>query len=96
MRLGTLGWGSAFGGLSRVVGVAGVGTVSDLRPRPQNDAATDHLGEHRNTNREAHGQGRRLRRAKQNVLKVSFTPKNTKKTRIAYSLKAETIAKRQR
>ncbi len=39
--------------------------------------------------------GKRLRKAKQDVrVKVSFTPKNTKKTRIAYSPKAKTAAKK--
>ncbi len=39
--------------------------------------------------------GKQLRRAKQDVrVKVSFTPKNTKKTRIAYSPKAKTAAKK--
>ncbi len=39
--------------------------------------------------------GKRLRRAKQDVrVKVSFTPKNSKKTRIAYSPKANVAKKR--
>jgi hypothetical protein len=40
-------------------------------------------------------QGKRLRKAKRDVrVKVSFTPKNTKKTRIAYSSKAKAAKKR--
>ena len=39
--------------------------------------------------------GKRLRKAKRDVrVKVSFTPKNTKKTRVAYSAKAKTANKR--
>ena len=39
--------------------------------------------------------GKQMRRAKRDVrVKVSFTPKNTKKTRVAYSSKAKTAKKR--